>query len=822
MKRKKTNITTNWIFIMCALLIMFNFLLGAYLMSHSKALVKKLINDRMLDIVNTSADMLNGDYLENLDEDSPGTPEYNEIYRTLKLFQDNINLEFIYTIRDMKDGTFIFTVDPHGTAPAEYGELVKVTPALQTAATGIPSVDEEPHQDAWGYFYSAYSPVYNSNGDISGLVCVDFNAKWYNAQLSRYSLTTLLFSFLSLLVGVIVTFLVNTKVRNRLAVLNNEIIELSKDVEDLLIDVDDAPNAAFPQSDHSFAAEAQNQSQDELTFLSSILKMIHLKLREKIENSNLQEKRMITALASDYRSVYYVDFDTDEGICYRTDPKSNDGIEEGTHFPYTKQFTDYANSFVAEADRKGFLEFIDPENVRRRLDKEIIIAYRYLTIKNGIEHYEMLRMAGVRHKEDRVDHIVHAVGVGFSDVDLETRESMARANALNKALSLAEEANIAKTSFLSSMSHEIRTPMNAIIGLNSLALKDPDLSSHTRSYLQKIDNSANHLLKLINSILDMNRIESGRMILQNEEFSFKEVLEEINNTTNDLCHSKGLTYTCLINGPVEDHYIGDDMKLKQVLLNILDNAVKFTPAPGNVTFTIDPLTRFEENAALRFTITDTGIGISKDFIPKIFDTFSQENENQANKYGSTGLGMAITKNIVEMMNGKIDVESEKGSGTTVTVTLTFKTTDNVSVSSENTSDMEETSGLSGKHILLVEDTDINAEIMMEVLNMKDMTADLAENGQIAVDIFSKNNPGTYDAILMDIRMPVMNGLEATEAIRALSRPDAKTIPIIAMTANAFDEDVQRSLQAGMNAHLSKPVEPDILFDTLERLIYRAR
>ena len=531
---------------------------------------------------------------------------------------------------------------------------------------------------------------------------------------------------------------------------------------------------------------------------------------------------------------------------------------------------------------------------------------------------------------------------------------------------LAEESSRAKTSFLSNMSHEIRTPMNAIIGLDNIALKDPNLLPHTREQLEKIGTSARHLLGLINDILDMSRIESGRMVLKSEEFSFRDFIDQINVMVNGQCVDKGLSFNCQIIGQVNDYYIGDDMKLKQVLINILGNAVKFTPTPGEVTFTVEQIAEFEGHCTLRFIVKDTGIGMSKEYIPKIFEAFSQESSVATNKYGSTGLGMAITKNIVDMMNGDIGVESEKGIGTTFTVTVTLKTS-NRSVSSEhghalpkglrilvvdddavaceqarlvanaigveadtvrsgrealerlqtlrnqgnpygfiltdyrmpdmngidlarairavegdqtaiivltgyswdeiqeeamaagvdgimskplftdslmrkmtsiidrrragNAADLAQEAeqasddteyGLEGCRVLVAEDMEINAEILMDLLEMEGIEADHAENGKLAMELFECSSPNQYDAVLMDVRMPVMDGLEATRGIRALDRPDAKTVPIIAMTANAFDEDVQRSLQAGMTAHLSKPVEPERLYETLDKLIHAVR
>ena len=677
--------------------------------------------------------------------------------------------------------------------------------------------------------------------------------------------------------------------------------------------------------------------------------------RQRAETDRAQLDNMITAMASDYRSVYHVDLDIDEAICYRSDPNDPDHYEEGLHFPYHERFAEYGEHYVDAQYKEGFFKFIEPDNIRRALASENIIAYRYLAHRNGTDYFEMLRMAGVRHPADRDDHIVHAVGIGFTDIDGEMRESLERRRVLVEALEGARQANTAKTAFLSNMSHEIRTPMNAIIGLNSLALKDETLSAQTREYLLKTGESAKHLLGLINDILDMSRIESGRMVLRSEEFSFSAILEQINTMVMSQCSDKGLKYECRILGKVDDYYIGDDMKLKEVLINILSNAVKFTEAPGSVTMTVERTAVFADQSTMKFCIQDTGIGMDKAFIPKIFDAFSQEDGSRKSKYGSTGLGKAITKNIVEMMNGSIEVDSEKGVGTVFTVIVPLRNhehagpdradsidpgslkvlvVDDDQVTAEHARtvldevgirtdvcfdgpsalralelqhakqepynlvlldwkmpemdglelsrlireryDSETTiiiltaynwdeivdeavragvdsflakplfasnvvaeferiarrnnmslfkekkrADLAGRRILLAEDMEINAEIMIDVLSLEEVEADHAENGKAALEMFARSKSGEYSAILMDVRMPVMDGLEAASAIRGLDRPDARQIPIIALTANAFDEDVQRSLQAGMNAHLTKPVEPDHLFQTLGELIYEA-
>ena len=268
-------------------------------------------------------------------------------------------------------------------------------------------------------------------------------------------------------------------------------------------------------------------------------------ITEKVLSQEKHQKEldsMITAMASDYRSVYRVDIDDDDAVCYRADPDDPGQTPEGVHFPYRAWIVEYCDLYVDEEYKEGFLKFADPGNVRIALATKDIIAYRYLAKRNGVEYYEMLRMAGVRHPKDRDDHIVHAIGLGFTDIDAEMRDALATNRALSEALAAAEQANTAKTSFLSSMSHEIRTPMNAIIGLDSLALQNESLPAETREYLEKIGESAHHLLGLINDILDMSRIESGRLMIRKEEFSFSGMLEQLNTMVMSQCSEKGLHY----------------------------------------------------------------------------------------------------------------------------------------------------------------------------------------------------------------------------------------------------------------------------------------
>ena len=823
MKRKRIGYQTRVILLVSLFMLATNLTLGLVVTRQARRVTKTQINERMLDIVNTAAAMLDGDVLERLTAGDKDTPEYQEVLTTLRRFLDNIELDYIYYVRDMGDGSFTFGIDPDPVSPGEFGSPVVYTDALHKASLGTPSVDETPYEDTWGRFYSAFSPVFNSGGRVAAIVTADFNADWYEAQIGQIQTTVITGCILFLVLSLILAFLLAEQYGRQMDSVRKSLGELSKDLDSLTEDY-------AGKSGSTEAAGPSDPDEGDIKALEKHVSELRKNLRDYISHASTQANSMITAMASDYRCVYYANLDTDDAVCYRGDPHDPEQTPVGEHFPYLARLTWYAENCVTEMYREGFLTFVNPNNVRSRLATEPIIAYRYLAKREGREYYEMIRMAGVRRAEDRDDHIVHAVGFGLTEIDAEMRESMAKNEALAGALTVAEDASRAKTVFLSNMSHEIRTPMNAIIGLDTLALHDAGLSEQTRDYLEKIGASARHLLGLINDILDMSRIESGRVILHKEEFSLGAVLEEINTMVISQCSDKGLHYECRVLSEMDDWYVGDATKLKEVLINILSNAIKFTEAPGSVTMTVRRTAQFEDQSTLCFRVQDTGVGMDQEFLPKIFDPFSQEDGSTKNKYGSTGLGMAITKNIVEMMNGTISVESEKGVGTVFTVFVTLKNSEHEEAAPAAAPGQETASAsggdeqrptLAGRRILLAEDIEINAEIMMDVLSMEEIEADHAENGRVAVEMFSASTPGSYSAILMDIRMPEMDGLEAAAAIRALDRPDAKKIPIIALTANAFDEDVQRSLQAGMNAHLSKPVEPDHLYRTLEDLVEKA-
>ena len=619
---------------------------------------------------------------------------------------------------------------------------------------------------------------------------------------------------------------------------------------------------------------------------------------------------------------------------------------------FQKAARELAERYVEEEVRKEYLEKLDYTYIKEQLEKTPVYSF-------VVEEHDS--QGERRVKRLQLFYVEKAMGIvciARSDVTDVVRKEQRQKEELASALVAAKQASAAKSDFLSRMSHEIRTPMNAIIGMSTIAAQSLGDDEQVADCIAKIGISSRFLLSLINDILEMSRIESGKMLLKNEKIPFGEFLCGINAICYAQAEAKGVDYECIIAPVVDDYYIGDAMKLQQVLINILSNAIKFTGESGKVTFSVEQRKRTKNDAMLRFVVNDTGVGMSEDFLPHIFEPFSQESTGTTALYGGTGLGLAISKSIVDLMDGRIVVHSIKGIGTEFTVDVklgiaeeeklrhrqkkqnynfshlkTLVVDDDVAVCEsamltlreigieaewvdsgrkaiERVSvllqdgkyfdlilidwKMPEMDGIetarrirkavgpdvtiiimtaydwasieheaklagvnllmskpmfksalisafskalgekeeqaqqpevmdydfSGKRVLLAEDNALNTEVAVMLLKNKGFAVETAENGLRAMEMFSKSEKGYYDAILMDIRMPLMDGLTAATSIRHLSNEDAAEIPIVAMTANAFDSDVEKSKAAGMNVHLAKPIDPEQMYRTLYDLIYR--
>ncbi len=672
---------------------------------------------------------------------------------------------------------------------------------------------------------------------------------------------------------------------------------------------------------------------------------------QKLEE-NENEKRhteLIQALSIDYSTVFYLDLDANTGIPLRNSEENGRAFAAGLEgtIAFQESMEAYIQELVHEEDREMLRQFSAPENLEKEMAEKSISYVNYrIALGEEMKYFQLKVVRAGEWNRQR------GLVLGFRSVDEETRSEMEKKNLLQNALMQANQANKAKSIFLSNMSHDIRTPMNAIVGFTTLALAHIDDGEQVEEYLKKIMTSGNHLLSLINDVLDMSRIESGKMHLDENPCRLPDILHGLRNILQADIHAKQMELYIDAVDVLDEEIYCDKLRLNQVLLNLLSNAVKYTGTGGTVSIRVTEKPGAPSGYAnYEFHIKDTGIGMSEEFVSHIFEPFEREQCSTTSGIQGTGLGMAITKNIVDMMNGVIEVKSEQGKGTEINLCFTFRlhegekepqdipelrncralvvdddfnTCDSVTymlsqigmraewtlsgkeallrthqavmrddiytvymidwmlpdmngievtrrirkemgehvpiilltaydwldiedeakeagitafcskplflselrsclhsiVEEENSS--QQGDGETEKHftgrILLAEDNELNQEIAQVILGDAGFTIEIAGNGQIAVDMLKKSQPGYYQAVLMDVRMPVMNGYEATRAIRQLENRELAQIPILAMTANAFEEDKKEALQAGMNGHLAKPIDVGILFQTLEEVL----
>lgn len=493
---------------------------------------------------------------------------------------------------------------------------------------------------------------------------------------------------------------------------------------------------------------------------------------------------------------------------------------------YDEQATTFMRAmrslFPSDEEYRQTCDALPLETIRKKMDEDGPFEYRA-----RMKGYEG-EMHSYRFFFDYVDDDRSMVLIACSDISTTVAEEQRQQEILSNALADARSASMAKSDFLSHMSHEIRTPLNAIIGMTALAEGEVQSPEAVSTDLAKIGTSARFLLSLINDVLDMSRIESGRMTLVTKEFALSDLIRDIDTVIHAQAQGKGITFDVDVSGIRDQELVGDRTKLEQVIVNILGNSVKFTPAGGRIALRAEEVSRTKTTVRTRFTMSDTGEGMSEEFLPHVFDAFSQETPSVTRSFGGSGLGLAISKNIIDMMGGTIDVTSSKGMGSTFVVEVPLNlasSTTPLTASADQTAqppaaakDGAEDNDFNGKRVLLVEDNPLNVEVAKRLLEVRNAAVTVAKNGQVAIQTFSASPAGYFKAILMDINMPVMDGLEATREIRALDHPDATTIPIIAMTADAFEEDIRKSREAGMDAHLSKPIEPGIMYEMLARYL----
>lgn len=491
-----------------------------------------------------------------------------------------------------------------------------------------------------------------------------------------------------------------------------------------------------------------------------------------------------------------------------------EGMPDVGHIPndgaYNVFADDLLDRFPNEDERADAAKLIDFDRLTEQMNsgRDIISCNLHAPIREE-EWFTYNFIVVSRDKAGKVSEFI----IARQDITALQKKEEETRRILEHARDEAEKGNRAKSNFLSSMSHDIRTPMNAIIGYTNIALDKLNDKDMVEDSLKKIAASSHYLLSLINDVLDMSKIESGKIQLNENMCDIGRIFERIADLTRSQASKKSLSLSFNTDKVAHPCIIADELRLEQILINIIGNAVKYTPNGGSVYIAAEEIEELSDNKSRYcFSVRDTGIGMSEDFLPHIFESFSRETNSTINKIQGTGLGMAITSRLVKLMGGEISVESKLGEGSVFFVNLEFAYRENTPKSDVASSDEEafDKDELAGKKILLVEDNDINAEIATLVLSEYGIEVERASNGQEGVDMLVKKGSGFYDAVLMDIQMPIMNGYEATRRIRSLDSEYAKRLPIIAMSANAYEEDVRESLASGMNGHIAKPFEPQML------------
>ncbi len=529
-------------------------------------------------------------------------------------------------------------------------------------------------------------------------------------------------------------------------------------------------------------------------------------INEEAHAEDVIYQTIASTLGKKYEVIYYVNLDDDKYVEFNvTGAFRHLPIDtSGSHF--FDECADNLKRVCYKDDYEKLAIITNKEVFLNRLGFDEFKSIEYRLLVQGKPTF--YRMEAVRPSNDK-NHII----VAASNINKEVAEMHRYKKQLSDARYDAEKANEAKSTFLFNVSHDIRTPLNVIKGFSDIALRNMNDEARVLDCICKIESASNHLLNLVNDVLDMSNIERGQLEIKEEKIDIIMASEEVNSMIKYVSTSKNISFTTKYD--VKDKMvIADIAHVNQAIINVLTNAVKYTPEGGEVTFTIEQTTQlYGDKTKYRFIVKDNGIGMTEEFLKHIFEGFTMERSTTLSKSGGLGLGMAITKRLVDMMHGEIDIKSELDAGTTVTITLPFKIADKEGSHDGEVMSAEDVT-LDGKHILIVEDNELNAEITAEILSDEGVTADIAENGAVAVSRLKKKGVKSYDLVLMDIQMPVMDGYEATRIIRNKVKGGSE-IPIIALSANAFEQDKMNSIKAGMNAHVSKPVNADVLCEVIK-------
>lgn len=568
--------------------------------------------------------------------------------------------------------------------------------------------------------------------------------------------------------------------------------------------------------DYGHLIEARGQKKVFIVFINDITEK-HIEQ----ETDKATKQAVINALSRAYNTVWFIDnVETEHFYLFRGSRDAG-----SIHFAPTEEalrktkYSDakeaYVARYVADSDRERLEEDLRLESLVRNIPEDEVYSVDFKRTDSGEERVYRIDFAKVQISDG-----VLGIVAGFRDIDDEVRKEINMRKAITEAYNSANAANRSKSDFLASMSHDIRTPLNGIIGMTNIAKAHIDEKERVEDCLGKITTSGSHLLALINEVLDMNTIESGKMVITEQAESISGIVEDLYVITKHQIEQKKHEYTADLSGLVHDSVMCDRIRVQQIFTNILSNSVKYTPEGGRITLKVSEKDVHKKGfMEYEFCFEDNGIGMTEEYMEHLFEPFTRAEDEKSKGVQGTGLGMVITKNLIQMMDGDIKVESRYGEGTKTVISLLLRLAEGRAAGREAGGPSAiSPDGLTGHRCLLAEDQSINAEIATEILTSAGLSVDWADDGRKCCEMFTESPDGYYDIIFMDIQMPRMNGLEAAAAIRSLGSDYAKDIPIIAMTANAFAEDIYASKKAGMNDHIAKPVDIEILNRVLDRWV----
>jgi len=750
-------------------------------------------------ILESAVSYIDGDKFEKLAESlDPNDPFYietNARFRELKSF---MKVQFLYSMAICEDGLhrFIFDgEDPDSEFFSPLGEIEDISDYddafLQTYITGTPQYARFMYDyTGWGRLVSAYMPIFNSSGLVVGIVGVDFEGdEIYDTVMSRL-MQLITFAVIITVVGICLFFLLmrDLTIQNRNIINRDNLLSTVNNAITLLLhaEQDEFENALW----QSMGMMARTVDVDRVYIWKNHVKDGKLRCTQLFEWSEGAEPQQNTDIT--------IDISYDENI---------PGWEE---------------KFLRKESVNGIVREMSPEE-QNQLAPQGIVSILTFPVFLKDEFWGFVGFDDCRNERiftPSEESILRSGSLLIAYALL--RHEMTRM--LETALEESNAASVAKGSFLSTMSHEMRTPMNAIIGMTAIGKKTNDMEEKNAA-LSKIGDASSHLLGIINDILDMSKIEAGKMELMSVEFSIESMIRKVLVVIQLRVDEKQQNLTVNVDEKIPKMVSGDDQHLAQVVANLLSNALKFTPENGNIFLNVELFNETDDYVELRFEVADTGIGIASDKQAKLFGAFEQAEGFTNRMYGGTGLGLAISKRIVEMMNGKIWVESELGKGARFIFTVQLDRCENpdVYIGDYSGSDMDDVNiedlnkDLSGKHLLIVEDVAINREILISLLDGCGLLIDCAENGREAVNMI-KSDPDKYDIVFMDLQMPELGGLEASRLIRTIPSERKKRMPIIAMTANVFKDDIDACFEAGMDDHLGKPLDIEKVFGKLRKFL----